>query len=1263
MAGTFKFLKDLTAGVIKGALGQTQPFSSKDLFNKKPEPKQPSPIEPKASEAVDKTSSFKVPQHKETYDIKNDTRLDDIGSDLKGKDTSGKFYNDIKNDENGFTQINQSFSYLAGELVKTNTNFQKLNTFAQKINTASGTSFKNISAKLNETLVSLDKSFLDVNRKFKGVQSRFDTFDKRLRYIFAKFDAQERMRNSEIQGLEPASPLTSNPISAAPENKNDKETSSLLGAMGISSLLGGAKKFLKGASIGAFLYGLMNDDREAMSGGMAGLKGEEIYKKFKTFKKGASATKVSKSVIKEAITKVAAKSGFKAVTKKIPGLGLLSGAGLAIMRAVSGDYTGASLELGSGALGGLLPGFGSAASVGVDLVLFSRDVYATIYGTFPEEGSKEQMAEIFNEVVEYFKDPSKKDSVEASHKFKPKITKRKPGLFSSFNNWMHGDSGVYGDRKPSTFNMLYDRQKIEEQKAQFLKFGELPPGFEFLMGNKGLLGRASAITANGIMPLNGFGGEGYRGGGYRSGGTGDYGGDRIYSKGKIDESDYIGGTVDPGKASDRGASKRLVNVPASLGPASVRYNNPGAAKPSPDDEKYGIEGYGIIGGGHTIGKFPTVVHGAAANFDLWKRRYVGLTLQEAINKWRGRNGSLNVPSGFDPNMKLTADQLNDKDFMIKLFKGMAKHEAGRKISITDNQWNQAYDMFRAGGVNEYNKKNPDFSPVPLERKVPTKSLEDMAISRGLLPYGEIKGDAYYQRMKLKIGDDILDMGSGGKKKSNPATPEGLYPLGPVRKSPNWNKDVIPFGRSGSKIYREEDFQNYQIIDPVTGKIRVHMEFHHSMDEKLSTSGCIAVSRRDYEKKFIPYYKQLREKYGQLYLFKSGGQIKIITQDKFDEAFEALKRGESLPNEVSEAVTAVSTGSVSTNPSNSEDLKTINSSILKKVTEGGNLLEKIKNLRIKGADLSELKSLSDLQKVGGQAFKGGKTHEGTLALATMLQDKFGDRLQQFSGFNDKFHSGSHSHHAYGRGFDASLAGGAKDAKQAIQFIKEKMIEAGIDPMNMELKDEYSKKSRRWSGPHFHAAFRNDASAEKFLKWYNKEFGVSKVSDAKPKEEGPEMIPSILKSDEARVKKIIEENTKAEQKKLRERAILGVDENTEVRREKRNTVNEKGGISGGKEFISAEKSEDGAIKRVEKEAPPPPPETPKERPKQIVGPNGGFTTTETKEKEEDVKTGDKPPGIDTKETGGNPPDYGGQYHPESQVAEPGCGGYGSYGRCFV
>ena len=110
-------------------------------------------------------------------------------------------------------------------------------------------------------------------------------------------------------------------------------------------------------------------------------------------------------------TKGAAKIGAKALgkglLKKIPLLGLGAGALFAAERAMAGDFTGAGLELASGAAS-TVPGFGTAASVGIDAALAGRDMGLTPFasggiitqptaslmgekgdeGVFPLEGAK-----------------------------------------------------------------------------------------------------------------------------------------------------------------------------------------------------------------------------------------------------------------------------------------------------------------------------------------------------------------------------------------------------------------------------------------------------------------------------------------------------------------------------------------------------------------------------------------------------------------------------------------------------------------------------------------------------------------------------------------------------------------------------------------------------------------------------------------------------------------------------------------------------------
>ena len=59
--------------------------------------------------------------------------------------------------------------------------------------------------------------------------------------------------------------------------------------------------------------------------------------------------------------------------------------------------------------------------------------------------------------------------------------------------------------RPLSFDAQYYRQKIDEQKAEFLKFGRLPGGFEFAPGYMGTLGSPGNVAAGGAMPLSGMG--------------------------------------------------------------------------------------------------------------------------------------------------------------------------------------------------------------------------------------------------------------------------------------------------------------------------------------------------------------------------------------------------------------------------------------------------------------------------------------------------------------------------------------------------------------------------------------------------------------------------------------------------------------------------------------------------------------------------------------------------------------------------------------
>jgi hypothetical protein len=143
-----------------------------------------------------------------------------------------------------------------------------------------------------------------------------------------------------------------------------------------------------------------------------------------------------------------------------------------------------------------------------------------------------------------------------------------------------------------------------------------------------------------------------------------------------------------------GTWKTVSTVPRSEGAANVRYNNPSAAWPRKRDEKFGVLGYGKLndGEGNKIAHFPTPIHGAASNFDLFALDYKGMTFRKAVDKWRGR-GNTPVPRGYNPKEQITKEFLNNPEKAIDFFKKMSLHESPN-FSMSDAEWKQAYQLWK-----------------------------------------------------------------------------------------------------------------------------------------------------------------------------------------------------------------------------------------------------------------------------------------------------------------------------------------------------------------------------------------------------------------------------------------------------------------------------------------------------------------------------------------------------------------------------------------
>lgn len=137
--------------------------------------------------------------------------------------------------------------------------------------------------------------------------------------------------------------------------------------------------------------------------------------------------------------------------------------------------------------------------------------------------------------------------------------------------------------------------------------------------------------------------------------------------------------------------------------ASIRSNNPGAmwGKGNPIATKWGatstealVDG---LGQGNNIAHFPTMVQGAAAQFDLWKQHYCSMTLQAAIKKWSGGNWSqpyadfLTKHTGLAMSTEVTPALLASPKGLA-LMKYQAQWEAGVVYPMNDAEWTQAQGL-------------------------------------------------------------------------------------------------------------------------------------------------------------------------------------------------------------------------------------------------------------------------------------------------------------------------------------------------------------------------------------------------------------------------------------------------------------------------------------------------------------------------------------------------------------------------------------------
>ena len=111
-----------------------------------------------------------------------------------------------------------------------------------------------------------------------------------------------------------------------------------------------------------------------VAGSVATKSVEKTVEKTVAEKGGEAVIKATGKAVGKEGAEIGAKGLGKSLMKKIPGLGVLAALGFGAQRAFAGDWTGAGMEVASGAAS-IVPGVGTAASIGIDAALAGRDIY------------------------------------------------------------------------------------------------------------------------------------------------------------------------------------------------------------------------------------------------------------------------------------------------------------------------------------------------------------------------------------------------------------------------------------------------------------------------------------------------------------------------------------------------------------------------------------------------------------------------------------------------------------------------------------------------------------------------------------------------------------------------------------------------------------------------------------------------------------------------------------------------------------------------
>jgi len=230
------------------------------------------------------------------------------------------------------------------------------------------------SAKVNKNFANTDKPNMRTLGKNKSSKIKVSGFDNITRADVGMFDPDDYKKVVKKSG-------TGKRLKTLPQIAKTK----------IKGLLPGTK--IKGLLPGTNIKGLLpsGPPRLPGSGQLELLLGSprKIVKKFSSPQGRLTGTKIKgllppvkkvgflKGIASKAksIFKIGGKGGAKSLFKKIPIVGLGLGTMFAVQRLMSGDTTGAGMELLSG-IAGSIPGLGTAASLSIDAALMAKDMGA-----------------------------------------------------------------------------------------------------------------------------------------------------------------------------------------------------------------------------------------------------------------------------------------------------------------------------------------------------------------------------------------------------------------------------------------------------------------------------------------------------------------------------------------------------------------------------------------------------------------------------------------------------------------------------------------------------------------------------------------------------------------------------------------------------------------------------------------------------------------------------------------------------------------------